>query len=100
MSPFAFLHGAGLALYAANLALGVGVQTRTVSTRRVRWVHHVLYAVVFAAALLVTALGFLSGARPWPLLGTLAALAVMPRLRGGTRWHGLIAALGGLGYLL
>lgn len=90
----------GLGLYALNLALGVGVQFRVVSTRRVRWVHHVLYGLVFAGASLAALTGLLARARVWPLALTLVALAAMPRLPGGARRHALAAVLGGVGYAL
>ena len=90
----------GLSLYALNLALGVSVQLGVVSTRRVRWVHHVLYGLVFAGAGLAALTGLVARARVWPLALTLIALAAMPRLRGGTRWHRLAAVLGGAGYVL
>lgn len=90
----------GFALYVANLALGMGVQFRVVSTRRFRWVHHALYAVVFAGAL-AAALGLiLTGSRWWPLALTLGALAALPRYRGGTRQHMGLAALGFVGYAI
>lgn len=88
----------GLGLYASNVLLGVGVQTRVVSTRRWRWVHHALYAAVVAgAALAVLGLARL-GRAWWPLALTLAALVAMPRLRGGTRAHALVGSLGLAGY--
>jgi hypothetical protein len=88
---------AGAGLYVANVALGVGVQTRVVSTRRVRWVHHALYFAVFAGAGLAF-VSLLPEARALALVPTLAALAVMPRLRGGSRPHGLVGAGGLAGY--
>ena len=88
----------GFGLYLANVALGLGVQWRLVSTRRVRWVHHSLYGLVFASALLAGLSAVLSGRFPWPLLVTLGALALMPRYRGGSRPHSVLAALGLAGY--
>jgi hypothetical protein len=90
----------GLGLYIANLALGVGVQFKLVSTRRFRWVHHALYAVVFAGALAATIGLVLSGQRWWPLALTLGALSVLPRHRGGSRPHMALATLGFVGYVL
>jgi hypothetical protein len=90
----------GLGLYIANLMLGVGVQFRLVSTKRWHWVHHALYAVVFAGALAATLGLVLSGARWWPLALTLGALAVLPRYKGGSRPHMMLAVLGFVGYAL
>lgn len=90
----------GFAFYVANLALGVGVQFKLVSTRRFRWVHHALYGLVFAGAL-AAALGLiLTGSRWWALTLTLGALAALPRYRGGTRQHMVLAALGFVGYAM
>ncbi len=90
----------GFGLYVANLLLGVGVQFRLVSTRRFRWVHHALYALVFAGALAGTLGLILTGSRWWALVLTLGALAVLPRFRGGSRPHALLAALGFVGYVI
>ena len=86
-------------MYAANVLLGVGVQTRAVSTRRARWVHHVLYFLVFTSA----GAAFLALLPDWRALGllpTLVGLAVMPRLKGGSRAHGLVGTCGLVGYLV
>lgn len=90
----------GLGLYIANLILGVGVQFRLVSTRRFKWVHHALYALVFVGALVATLGLILTGSRWWPLALTLGALSVLPRYRGGSRPHMLLAALGFIGYVI
>lgn len=98
MGVEAALPWAGLGLYVANVLLGIGVQTRAVSTRRWRWVHHVLYAAVIAGAALA-AFGLARLGRAWtPLAVTLGALAVLPRLRGGTPAHALVGTLGLAGY--
>jgi hypothetical protein len=90
----------GLGLYIANIALGVGVQFKLVSTKRWRWVHHALYAVVFAGAIAATSGSILSGSRWWPLVLTLGALAVLPRFKGGSRQHMVLTVLGFVGYAL
>ncbi len=88
----------GLALYLANLALGVAVQTRFVSLHRMRWVHHVLYFFVFAGAILALVGLLISEKRWWLLSLTVGALAVLPRYKGGTRAHMILALLGLVGY--
>jgi polyferredoxin len=96
----AVLPWVGLGLYIANLALGVGVQFKLVSTKRWHWVHHALYAVVFAGALAATLGSVVLGARWWPMVLTLGALAVLPRYKGGSRPHMTLATLGFVGYVL
>jgi polyferredoxin len=96
----AVLPWVGLGLYIANLALGVGVQFKLVSTKRWHWVHHALYAVVFAGAIAATLGSVILGARWWPMALTLGALAVLPRYKGGSRLHMTLATLGFVGYVL
>lgn len=79
----------GLGLYALNLAVGLAAQR---GLRLGRW-HHVLYALVFAAAIAAAIVAFHPA-----LLLTLVALAVMPRLRPHTPWHPLAAVVGAAGY--
>jgi hypothetical protein len=90
----------GFALYLSNLALGVGVQFRWVSTKRFHWVHHALYGVVFVAAGAATLTAILAGSRWWTFLPTLLALGVLPRFRGGSVPHRNLALVGLLGYVL
>jgi hypothetical protein len=90
----------GFGLYVTNLALGVGVQFRWVSLHRFRWVHHALYGLVFVSAGAAALAGLLAGSRWWALVPTLAALAVFPRLRGGSVAHRNAAFVGLLGYAL
>jgi hypothetical protein len=90
----------GFALYVANLALGVGVQFRWVSTKGFHWVHHALYGVVFLAAGAATLTAILAGSRWWAFLPTLLALGLLPRFRGGSMPHRNLALLGLVGYVL
>jgi hypothetical protein len=89
---------AGLGLYLANLALGVAVQFRYVSLHRMRWVHHALYFVVFVGAILAVAGLMIAKSKWWMLSLTIGALAVLPRYKGGTRPHMVLALLGLVGY--
>ena len=88
----------GLSLYLANLLLGVTVQFRLVSLHKMRWVHHALYFLVFIGALLALLGLILEGSKWWVLTLTIGALAVLPRYKGGTRQHMVLALLGLVGY--
>lgn len=75
-------------LFLANLALGGLVQTHAVDTSGARWVHHTLFFLVAASAVLALGVGLL--ASRWGILAltpALAAYAVLPRLPGGTPRH-------------
>lgn len=80
----------GLGLYALNLVVGLAARG---GLRFGVW-HHVLYAVVFVGAITAA----IATLRP-ALLLTLAALAIMPRLRPRTPWHPLVAVTGFGGYV-
>ena len=99
MQPATLTLWLGFGLYVSNLALGVGVQYRIVSTKRIHWVHHALYGVVFVAAGAAALAGLLGGTRWWPLALTLLALGTLPRFRGGSRPHRNLALIGLLGYV-
>jgi hypothetical protein len=88
----------GLGLYLANLALGVTVQFKLVSLHRMRWVHHALYFVVFVGAILAIVGLMIARSKWWMLTLTIGALAVLPRYKGGTRPHMVLAVLGLVGY--
>jgi hypothetical protein len=88
----------GLGLYLTNLTLGVAVQLRYVSLHRMRWVHHALYFVVFVGAVLAIVGLMIAGSKWWMLTLTIGALAVLPRYKGGTRPHMILALLGLVGY--
>ena len=88
----------GLGLYLANLALGVAVQLRYVSLHKMRWVHHTLYFAVFVGAVLAIVGLMIAGSKWWMLTLTIGALAVLPRYKGGTRPHMVLALLGLVGY--
>lgn len=85
-------------MYLANLLLGVTVQFRLVSLHRMRWVHHALYFVVFVGALLALIGLMIARSKWWMLTLTIGALAVLPRYKGGTRPHMILALLGLIGY--
>lgn len=82
----------GAALYAINLAVGVAAQLFHASFGAF---HHWLYAVVFAAALAAAVFAFHPA-----LLVTVAALAVMPKTKPGSKPHPIVAMIGASGYLL
>ena len=90
----------GLGLYAANVALGAGLQLQWWSLHRAKWVHHALYFAVC-----VTTLGsgyalFNLERRWWILLVTLGCLAYLPKARGGTGLHRSLTVTGLLAYVL
>jgi hypothetical protein len=88
-------------VYGLNLLLGIAVQFRWISTRRRRWVHHALYAVVFALALAAAALAWAGErAERWPLLGVILILSVFPLARGRTCPHALLGLAGATAYAL
>jgi hypothetical protein len=79
------------ALYLLNCALGIAAQ---LTGRGFGWLHHALYAAVFASAIAATIWSFHVA-----LLVTLVALTVFPRARPRTPAHPLLAVIGALGYL-
>jgi hypothetical protein len=82
----------GLGAYALNVAVGLMAQF---GGRSFGVWHHVLYAVVFATAILAIILAFHPA-----LVVTLGALAAFPKARPRTPLHPTLAAVGLLGYLL
>jgi hypothetical protein len=88
----------GLGLYIANLALGAGLQLRLFDLHNMRWVHHVLYFIVFVGAGLAIIGLMIAGLKWWMLTLTVGALAVLPRYKGGSRPHAVLALLGLVGY--
>lgn len=81
----------GAALYAINLAVGLGAQ---VFHAKFGALHHWLYAMVFATAVAAAVLAFHPA-----LLVTLAALATMPLTKPGGRLHPSVAVTGACGYV-
>jgi hypothetical protein len=79
------------ALYLGNCGLGVLAQ---LTHRGFGWLHHAVYAAVFASAIAATIVSF-----HFALLVTLAALTVFPRARPRSFAHPLLAVVGALGYL-
>ena len=84
--------GVGLGTYLVNMVVGLLAQLRH---KHFGVWHHVLYAVVFGAAIAATVFAFHPA-----LLVTLVALAVFPKARPRTRLHPTLAVLGLAGYLL
>lgn len=82
----------GLGTYAINIGVGLLAQFRR---RRFGVWHHVLYAVVFGAAIAATIFAFHPA-----LLITVGALAVFPKARPRSRLHPILAVVGLAGYLL
>jgi hypothetical protein len=78
------------ALYLVNCALGIVAQ---LTGRGFGWLHHALYAAVFASAIAATLWSF-----HFALLVTVAALSVFPHARPRSLTHPLLAVIGGLGY--
>jgi hypothetical protein len=91
--------GIGLATYIGTAALGTAAQLRLVNTHPFRWLHHVLFALVWftLGGVLITSWG-----RPWfvIMLPTALCMLVMPRLRAGTRPHCTAAVIGLVGYVV
>ena len=83
---------AGASLYVLNMLVGTAAKLR--GTRFGVW-HHVLYAVVFGAALLATLIDFHPA-----LVVTIIALAAMPKVPARTVWHPVLATLGLAGWAL
>jgi hypothetical protein len=81
---------AGVSLYVLNMLVGAAAKLR--GTRFGVW-HHVLYAVVFASALLATVIDFHPA-----LLVTMAALAAMPTVPARTVWHPVLSTVGLAGW--
>lgn len=92
LEPMHPLLALGFGLYMVNLAVGLAAQLRL--ARFGIW-HHLLYFVVFAAALAA-----MVWAREWWLGLTVACLALFPRARPRTWLHPALGILGLLGYVL
>ncbi len=86
--------------YLTNVALGVAVRLRVLSTSGFGWVHHMLFAVVVLTTVVAVGLGLHEHARfAWGLLPGLAVFAVLPCLAGGTARHTLAALVAGAAYV-
>ena len=90
----------GFTFYAANVALGAGLQWRWWSLHRARWVHHLFYFVVCVTTLLAGYALVILERRWWVLLVTVACLTWLPRARGGTVLHRRLTLTGLLAYVL
>ncbi len=100
MKPLEWLPLLGLTLYAANVALGLGLQYRLWSLHRAKWVHHALYFAVCLTTLLAVYALFTLERRWWVLLVTLGCLTWLPRARGGSGLHRGLTLTGLLAYVL
>ena len=78
--------------YFTNIVLGLAAQLGVI---RLGFLHHVLYALVFALAVL--ALWSHDG---WGMWLVVTVLSVFPFARPRTPWHPGLAAIGALGYVL
>jgi hypothetical protein len=83
----------GLITYIGTAALGTSAQLGWVNTRPFRWLHHVLFALVW-----VTLGGSLisSWGRGWfwVLIPVAVCMAVLPMFKAGTRRHCTLATIG------
>ncbi|MCS6774250.1 MAG: hypothetical protein RMM31_07275 [Anaerolineae bacterium] len=85
-----------LSIYAGTSALGTGIWLGWVSTRRWRWAHHALYALIWLALAATTLWAFSAQvAWRWGLLGITPFLILLPRFRPGSSAH-CWTATGGL----
>lgn len=77
---------AAVALFAANFVLGVLVKLGVVGT--FHWLHHGLFFLVCASAVIAVLVGFRNG-KPyrWALLPALIIFAVLPTFEGGSAAH-------------
>jgi hypothetical protein len=82
----------GLGLYLVNCAVGAAAQFTRLTFGV--W-HHILYGVVFAAAIAAALFAFHPA-----LLVTLAALTLFPKARPRTLVHPALAVVGLLGYVV
>jgi len=79
--------------YAANVALGVAVATRVVSTKKVRWVHHALFVTTatLTAAAAVAAIVDRRSTSAVALVGALGILSAAPFVDTHSWRHGATA---------
>ncbi|MBS1911556.1 MAG: hypothetical protein JST22_06195 [Bacteroidetes bacterium] len=87
--------GIAYATFLANFVFGLLVKMRAIRTRRFRFVHHLLYALVMGTILTATALAVVRASWPtalWPGIMALLLLA-MPAFRGAGRAHSIFATL-------
>lgn len=80
----------GAALYAANLAVGLLAKVKGM---KFGIAHHVLYGVVFVAAIVAAVFAF-----EWAILLTLGVLCVFPFAKPHKALHPALGVLGALGY--
>lgn len=89
----------GLTTYLATASLGTAAQLRLINTRPFRWAHHLLFAAVWVTLALCF---WQAWGRIWllALIPTVAAMAILPRFKAGTRPHCTAALVGAAGYLV
>jgi len=89
----------GIGVYVGTAALGTAAQLRLINTHPFRWVHHIMFAMVWLTLVLA-----LLNAWPHPWLLALIAvagcMAILPRFRAGTRPHCLSATIGLVSYIV
>lgn len=91
MNP-ATLFTAATGSYLLNCALGLGVATRVLDTRRVHGIHHGVYiATATLAAAAVSSLVWSRNRAGWWLLPAAVPLALIPRISSHSRAHVVVA---------
>ena len=91
MKP-AILFTAATTSYVANCALGTGVATAVIDTRKAHWVHHALYiATSTLAGVAVSSLLWSPSKAGWALLPAAVPLALIPRISSHSRRHIVVA---------
>lgn len=91
MTP-APLFAAATGSYLVNCALGAGVATRVVDTRKVHWVHHALYiATSTLAGAAASSLLWSRSRAGWWLLPAAVPLTLIPRISTPSRGHVVVA---------
>lgn len=87
MTETALLFVLASGTYVLNACFGVSVRMRLVDSGGFRWIHHGLYVVTFAAALLAAGSAWWShNPAGWYLIPALIALAALPHV-GSARRH-------------
>ncbi|HVZ38625.1 MAG TPA: hypothetical protein VHI13_05070 [Candidatus Kapabacteria bacterium] len=87
--------GIAYATFLANFAFGLLVKMHAIRTRRFRFVHHLLYALVMGTIVAATVVAVARASWPaalWPGIMALLLFA-MPAFRGAGRAHSIFATL-------
>jgi hypothetical protein len=84
-----------LIIYGGTYILGLGIQLQWWHTRRIHWVHHSLFAGIWASILATAAMGWRRRVRAWYApLTVLLWMAPLPRFPAGGRMHQVLATAG------